>query len=303
MQRAVDVTSVSQNLDWPQAGAGRRTEVTTKGIKTEMRPLPLAFLAALALCQGAAAQDQAQWEPAPVVVELFTSQGCSSCPPADALLAELAERDDVLPLALHVDYWDYIGWADTFASPAFTERQKLYARAAGHRTIYTPQMVIGGVDQVVGFQPMEVADLIEAHRAKPPQAGTQARMALRRDGDRLTVTLTLDAPPALAEVARGSGTAAMSAIPPAGKRKAGEKDAFVVQLVRFSEAETVAIERGENEGRRIDYVNVVTDWQRVGNWDGVSDLSLSFPVPGPDAIAVIVQQSGMGPVVTSGVLR
>src|SRR6056297_1329329 len=82
----------------------------------------------------------------PVVVELFTSQGCSSCPPADAMLGELAERDDVIPLALHVDYWDYIGWADIFADPAYTRRQKGYAHATGQRMVYTPQMVIDGQD-------------------------------------------------------------------------------------------------------------------------------------------------------------
>lgn len=85
-----------------------------------------------------------------VVVELFTSQGCSSCPPADALLAELDKSADVIALALHVDYWDYIGWKDSFADPENTERQRGYARAAKARSIFTPQMVIGGVDHVIG---------------------------------------------------------------------------------------------------------------------------------------------------------
>lgn len=266
--------------------------------------LAFAFGAALAIGQGAEAQVQGgagEGAAAPVLVELFTSQGCSSCPPADALLAELARRGDVLALALHVDYWDYIGWADTFGSPAYTERQKQYARAAGHRTIYTPQMVIGGVDQVVGYKPMQVAELIEAHQARPPQA----RLALRRDGDVLAVRLVLDLPASAPEVARaGAGdTAAMATRSIAESQRMAGPGGYVVQLVRFERRASVMIERGENEGRRIDYANIVTDWQRVGEWDGVSDLALDLAVPGPDAVAVIVQRAGMGPVVASAELR
>src|SRR5918996_4983900 len=107
----------------------------------------LPFLAALVLL---AAPPLARAQTNPVVVELFTSQGCSSCPPADALLAELAGKDGVIALALHVDYWDYLGWADSFASPAFTARQRAYAKKAHSRTIYTPQMIVQGEDRLVG---------------------------------------------------------------------------------------------------------------------------------------------------------
>ncbi|MFV2038375.1 MAG: DUF1223 domain-containing protein, partial [Paracoccaceae bacterium] len=113
----------------------------------------LAFLA-IALAAPVTAQSNA------VLVELYTSQGCSSCPPADELLKKLDKRDNVIALALHVDYWDYLGWKDEFANPEFTKRQKSYAYMAGVRTVYTPQMVIGGVAPVVGHQEMEVADLI-----------------------------------------------------------------------------------------------------------------------------------------------
>ena len=85
-----------------------------------------------------------------VVVELFTSQGCSSCPPADEIFGELAQDDRVIALAYHVDYWDYLGWEDAFASPEHTARQRAYAHAKGERTIYTPQIVVGGVDHAVG---------------------------------------------------------------------------------------------------------------------------------------------------------
>ncbi len=100
-----------------------------------------------------------------VVVELYTSQGCASCPPADEFLAELATHDEVIALALHVDYWDYIGWEDSFAQAAFTERQKMYARAIKSRTIYTPQMIIGGIDRVEGNTPDAVVNLIGKHMA------------------------------------------------------------------------------------------------------------------------------------------
>src|SRR5262245_56361084 len=106
-----------------------------------------AVLAAGVGAVGALAQDKA-----PVVVELFTSEGCSSCPPADAFLGELAQRPDVVPLAFHVDYWDYIGWKDPYANPAFTQRQHDYKAALGLHMVYTPQMIVDGRTDVVGSE-------------------------------------------------------------------------------------------------------------------------------------------------------
>ena len=103
-----------------------------------------------------------------VVVELFTSQGCSSCPPADALLERLSGRNDVIALSLHVDYWDYIGWKDKFASLAHTKRQQAYARAGGRRSVYTPQMIVNGLDDVAGTAPMDVVDMIDRHSRRQP---------------------------------------------------------------------------------------------------------------------------------------
>jgi hypothetical protein len=200
---------------------------------------------------------------APVVVELFTSQGCSSCPPADALLEELASYPDVLPLALHVDYWDYIGWTDTFGSPQFTARQKAYAAAGGHRTIYTPQMVIGGTDHVVGYVPMDVANAIERHR----EAALPVVLRVTRTGDELRVLA--DPMPGLPGV-------------------------MIVQLVRYLPKASVTIERGENAGKTINYVNTVTDWERIGTWDGASALDLSVALEGPAAVAVLLQADGPG---------
>lgn len=227
----------------------------------------LAAAALLAIPAAAAAQDQ------PVVVELYTSQGCSSCPPADALMTELAARDDVIALALHVDYWDYIGWKDTFARPQFTQRQKGYAKAAGHRTIFTPQMVIEGSDHVVGFRPMEVANLIAGHLAS--EAATEIRLARAEGG--------LDV-----------------AVAPRPGLVPGR---YVVQLVSFTPHEEVEIRDGENAGRTIDYANIVTGWTRLADWDGVAELKLHVADPGPGPLAVILQHEGFGPVVAAAALR
>ena len=103
----------------------------------------------------------------PVVVELYTSQGCSSCPPADAFLGELARQDDVIALSLHVDYWDYMGWTDTFASPVTTARQRAYKQALNSRYVYTPQIVVDGRGHAVGSRRAEVRTLIAEAQARP----------------------------------------------------------------------------------------------------------------------------------------
>ncbi|WP_371036514.1 MULTISPECIES: DUF1223 domain-containing protein [unclassified Rhodosalinus] len=199
----------------------------------------------------------------PVVVELFTSQGCSSCPPADAFLADLAERDDVIALALHVDYWDYIGWKDSFAQPAFTARQKAYAHAAGHNSIYTPQMIVGGADHVMGARPMAVIDLIRAHAEAPRK-----------------VSLGL-------ERAAGAKVAIeVEAVAPVG--------AAQVHFVRYRPHATVKITRGENAGRTLAYSNIVTRWTVLARWDGQTPLRLLAEAPGDQPVVVLVQDAGDG---------
>lgn len=230
-----------------------------------VRRMVLAAVAALAGATATATAD-------PVVVELFTSQGCSSCPPADNLMAELADRDDVIALALHVDYWDYLGWRDSFADPAFTARQKRYAKAAGVHMIYTPQMIVGGADHVKGFRPIELADLITAHRDRvAPLAVT-----LERQGDRLFVTLQ-----------------------PLG-RDTGD---VVVQLVRYRPAAAVDIKRGENAGRTITYHNIVTVWRPLATWNGRTPMKLAEPITGSDPVVVIAQKPGHGPILAAARLR
>ncbi len=208
----------------------------------------------------------------PVVVELYTSQGCSSCPPADKILTKLALRDDVIPLALHVDYWDYIGWKDTFGDPRFTTRQRGYARAAGSRTIYTPQMIIGGITHVVGNKPMDVVDGINA------QTNQAAKVSL--------------------ELALNGKSLSISANSITQKNQP-----MVVQLVRYIPSSTVAIKRGENAGRSIEYTNVVTEWRLLKKWDGSKALSLSVDLEGENPVVVIVQTAGDGPILAAARLR
>lgn len=209
----------------------------------------------------------------PVVVELYTSQGCSSCPPADAYFGEkLVGRDDVIALALHVDYWDYIGWKDDFADPAFAERQRNYARAAQKRSVYTPQMVIGGVSHVVGNRPADV----RSELSKNAGQGTHIDLAISRKGDTLTVMLD---------------------------NQTSERDQLVVQLVRYSAKETRDIKRGENAGRTLDYHNIVTEWKTIGEWNARRSKTLNTRVKGDAPIVVIVQRKGFGPILAAAELN
>ena len=209
----------------------------------------------------------------PVVVELFTSQGCSACPPADALLGELARRDDVIALALHVDYWDYIGWQDTFAQPAFTARQHGYGHAAGSTVVYTPQMIVGGSDTVVGVRPMAVSDLVQDHRAAPDPVS----IAFAADDNGFAVEVaTLTAPP----FAR-----------------------MVVQVITYSPQNEVQIAHGERAGTVSQHFNVVTSWQVVGDWDGQAPMRFRVIPQQDDPHVVIVQQAGYGPIMAAARLE
>jgi hypothetical protein len=228
-----------------------------------------AFLAALTFL-GLVQASVVSAENGPVVVELYTSQGCSSCPPADAMLRDLAAREDVIALALHVDYWDYIGWKDSFGRPENTQRQHAYARAAHATTVYTPQMVFNGQDHVVGSRAMQVMDALQAHLAR----GNSFDVALFRSGDQVSI-----------------------------RANAGPYGDYAVQLVRFLPEATVDIRRGENAGRTITYSNIVTAWDVVARWDGRAPLDLLVNVSGGDAIAVLVQQTGHGPILGAAQLR
>ena len=211
-------------------------------------------------------------EGSPVVVELFTSQGCPACPPADEMLRDLVQMDGIIALALPVDYWDYIGWQDVFGQPAFTLRQQDYARAAGARTIYTPQFIVGGTDPVIGADGMAVMEHIAIHAAAP----SDIALRVTRDGDVVSIRAT--------ETPSQTGP-------------------LVVQLVRYMPEQTVAIERGENAGQTLTYVNIVTSWDVVGHWAAGTPLSLDVPVRGTAPAVVIVQVPGPGRILAAAELR
>ncbi len=213
----------------------------------------------------------AQTGPA-VVVELYTSQGCSSCPPADAYLANFANDPQVILLSLHVDYWDYIGWEDNFANPAFTTRQKAYARAINSRTIYTPQIVVGGTDRVEGFEPSTFEAYLARHAATPAPVS----LTLGRTANTLTINASSGQP--FADPAR-------------------------VDIVRYIPSETIAIERGENAGQSITYHNIVTSWQTLGEWSGQGPLTLTTEVAGSDPVVVIIQAAGPSAILAAAQLR
>lgn len=180
----------------------------------------------------------------PVVVELFTSQGCSSCPSADALLEQLAEEPGVLPLSLHVDYWDYLGWKDSFAQPEFTARQEAYARFAGEHSVYTPQLIIDGKDTAVAPSPAQVMALIDANRASP------ALLTINRE-----------------ETNAGN----MIEILPLSDLGGIVK----VMLVRYAPERKTEIMSGENRGRKIKYINVVLSLEELAEWDGMAPLRMT----------------------------
>lgn len=216
------------------------------------------FLTASALAEGD-----------PVVVELFTSQGCSSCPPADRIMHDLAQRNDVIGLALHVDYWDYIGWKDEYADPDHTLRQRAYAREGGRTMIYTPQMVINGQQDVVGAKARELDQIINAHLTAAPEAEVDAA----RTGDTVNVTVT---PVEL----------------PAG-------DVYDIRIVQYSPMRHASIRRGELAGHDLDYANVVENWQVAGHWDGVAPQSFTASLPTDLPAVVLVQRAGHGPIVAA----
>jgi hypothetical protein len=210
--------------------------------------------ATLLLTGGAAADPRA-------VVELFTSQGCSSCVAADAYFAELAERDDVVALSLHVDYWDYLGWKDTLADRENTERQRQYAEIRGSKRIFTPQMTVNGRVDLVGGDRAAIDAAIE-------QASLPVPVSLQHGDGKLVIEV--------------------------GARPLPRPWPATIRLVLLTSEAEVPIARGENAGTTIDYYNVVREMRPIGMWDGAT-VKITLPedeimADGVDGCAVLVQE-------------
>jgi hypothetical protein len=200
----------------------------------------------------------------PVVVELFTSQGCSSCPPADALLGELANQPNVIALAFHVDYWDSIGWSDRFAVPEAVKRQRQYVEVLGLSSAFTSQAVIEGRRSLVGSDRQGIQRAIAEAPALIP-------IELAVSSGELTVSL-----PAVSD-----------------------HRVYDVNAVAYLPQATTQIGHGENAGRKLTEFNIVRQFRRLGTWDG---KSTTFRVPlnsfpsDANHVAVLVQQGGQGPI-------
>jgi hypothetical protein len=240
----------SHRSDWQLRG-GRRT--------TARMRIPV-LISALGLAVAVASPGVArEVKSSPkVVLELFTSQSCSACPPADALLKTIEDRPDIIALAYHVDYWDYLGWVDTFGSKANTDLQRDYASARSSN-IYTPQLVVNGGKDVVGSHKDEVDGAIE-----------EASLA---------VPITLKAGDSMLDVSIDG--------------QAGQSES-TVWLVTYIDSVAVTVERGENAGHKLDYNQVVTGRQILGMWDPETGAHLKLPLDqiltGPSNGAVILVQ-------------
>jgi hypothetical protein len=206
----------------------------------------------------------------PVVVELFTSQGCSSCPPAEAFLNDLTKRKDVIALEFHVDYWDYIGWKDLFAKPEFTARQKSYVYSMGSRYAYTPQMVVDGREHVVGSHRAKVESVIRKAQAKASKAPP---IKMRREGKNLIISVG---------AARASGD-------------------YVVTMATFDKPHVTKVKRGENRGMTLTNANVVRELVKIGDWNGkASEYTISLDgTDGDGGCAILIQKKGHGPVLAA----
>lgn len=229
-----------------------------------MHPLcsMLAPLLFVSLAGAAGAEDNV------VMVELFTSQGCSSCPPADETLAELAGRKDVLALSLHVDYWNYLGWQDTFAQAEHTARQADYRDKLGNRVLFTPQIVVDGSRSVPGYK----RAMIEAAIARAAESPDPASIEIGRNDGMFHARIASD----------------------------GKHGPATIWVASYDQASTVEIERGENAGRTFTYRNVVEKLMKVGPWHVGGPQSFPLPQPGSgEGIAVWLQDDRSGQILAA----
>jgi hypothetical protein len=223
-----------------------------------------------AAAEGKPGQGNGPW-----AIELFTSQGCSSCPPADALLGKLAQRPDIVALSFHIDYWDYIGWKDRFATQETTARQRAYARTLRQKYVYTPEMVVDGRVHQPGINTGQIDSMLADARR---QSAVRTTPLLKRMADG-TLRIALDA-------AKIDGAAD-------------------VTLFVYDRRHATPVQRGENEGRRLDNFNVVRRFEVLGQWNG-AQAHWSVPTDRFEAeqgLAVIIQQADHGPVLGANKLE
>jgi hypothetical protein len=219
---------------------------------------------ALGICVIAAVIRPAHADPR-AVVELFTSQGCSSCPPADKIIGELAKDPSIIALSMPIDYWDYLGWKDTLADTRFTARQRAYSRMRGDRNVYTPQAIVNGEANVLGSDRVAIEGAIGETR----KSGIMSvPVTMTQSGKQINVSVA---------------AAASDAGPSHGE----------VWICSISKAVPIAIGRGENRGRELTYYNVVRNLLKLGDWNG-SPGSWTVPIEnishdGVDGAVVYVQ--------------
>jgi hypothetical protein len=228
------------------------------GMKRRRVALSLAVLAS-ALLAAVAARAEPR-----AVIELFTSQGCSSCPAADKLAGELARDPSLVVMSLAVDYWDYLGWKDTLAIPGHTNRQRAYSKSRGDRDVYTPQVVVNGTTHVLGSDKEAIDQAIAQTRKREGTLALPVSLSVTKDQVSITV------PAAKGTVTKGE-----------------------IWLCPMTRDVPVAVGKGENSGHTIIYHNVVRKWIRLGEWTGAAR---DFTIPlgdvtglGADAVAVVVQ--------------
>jgi hypothetical protein len=225
------------------------------------RPVAIAVFS-LAVLTGSASAGEPR-----AVIELFTSQGCSSCPPADKLLGQLADDPSVIALSLPVDYWDYLGWKDTLALKGHSVRQRAYSQVRGDRAVYTPQAVVNGAVHALGSDKGEIEKAIAESRAQ---------------GSALTVAVKL-------QIADGKVTVTL----PESNAVQGKAQVWLLPVAKRIPVE---IDRGENSGHKITYHDVVRRWVKLGEWTGKPE-TYSLPVADVtknigeiDQLAVLVQR-------------
>ena len=225
----------------------------------------LRWTGAASVCLAFAMNGAAHSQPR-AVVELFTSQGCSSCPPADKIIGDLARDPQVIALSMPIDYWDYLGWKDTLADSRFSARQKSYSNMRGDRDVYTPQVIVNGAKQVIGSERGKIDAAIEDTRKNDSVMSVPVSLTI--SGKHVNV--------AVASASKG----------PHASR--GE-----VWICSVAKAVPITIGRGENRGQALTYYNVVRNWLKVGDWNGTA-ANWTLPLEnisrdGVDAAVVYVQ--------------